>query len=107
MGSTSNAMQPVWGSSQPSRCFGKAANGCSKHFPLSHYHAHTRAMPKGPQGQAEREELIAAREQIKRQIEILENPLRFYDRYPEGVAKLRATLAEIENCLAQMELDRA
>lgn len=50
-----------------------------------------------------REELIQAREQIKRQIEILENPTRFYDGYPEGVAKLRATLAEIESSLAELE----
>lgn len=64
-------------------------------------------MPKEPQGQTEREDLIAAREQIKRQIETLENPLRSYDLYPEGVAKLRATLAEIEHCLAQMEEDHA
>ena len=51
----------------------------------------------------ERQELIDARENIKRQIEILQNPIRFYDTYPEGIAKLRATLAEIESCLADMD----
>jgi len=64
-------------------------------------------MPKGTQGQTEREGLIAAREQIKRQIETLENPLRSYDLYPEGVARLRATLVETEDCLARMEQDNA
>ena len=49
----------------------------------------------------DRQELIAARE--KHQIEILENPIRFYDHYPEGIAKLRASLAEIERCLAALE----
>jgi hypothetical protein len=51
---------------------------------------------------SEREELIEARERIRRQIEILESPARFYDTYPEGIAKLRATLAEIESCLAEL-----
>ena len=49
-----------------------------------------------------RAELIEAREHIKRQIEVLENPIRFPDNYPEGVAKLRATLTEIESCLTEM-----
>jgi len=52
--------------------------------------------------QSSRAELMKARERIKRQIEILQNPIRFYDQYPEGIAKLRATLAEIEKCLAEM-----
>ena len=52
--------------------------------------------------QATRAELIEAREQIKRQIEILENPIRSYDSYPQGVAKLKAALAEIESCLAKL-----
>ena len=56
----------------------------------------------GDDDKATRSQLIEAREQIKRQIEILENPIRFSDRYPEGVAKLRATLAEIESCLAEL-----
>ena len=45
-------------------------------------------------------ELIAARDRIKRQIEILENPIRASDAYPDGIVKLRAALAEIESCLA-------
>ena len=52
--------------------------------------------------QSTRAELIEARERIKRHIEILENPMRASDAYPEGVAKLRATLAEIESCLAEI-----
>lgn len=62
-------------------------------------------MPKGPQGQTIREELMTARETVLRQIEILETPFRSYDQYPEGVAMLRAKLAEIDECLAQMEPD--
>ena len=58
-------------------------------------------MPKGPQGQTEREELIAARAQIARQLEILERPLRLTDEYPLMVAKLRTMLDEIDQCLAQ------
>ena len=54
-----------------------------------------------------REELIEARERIKRQIEILQTPIRSYDYYPEGIAKLRVTLAEIESCLAEMGPDDA
>ncbi len=57
----------------------------------------------GEDEKAVRAELLEAREQIRRQIEILENPIRFYDTYPEGIAKLRATLAEIERCLAGIE----
>lgn len=53
--------------------------------------------------QPTRAELIEARDSIKRQIEILQYPIRFYDTYPEGIAKLRATLAEIESCLAQID----
>lgn len=64
-------------------------------------------MPKGPQDQSVREELLAARANVLRQIEILESPLRFYDQYPEGVAKLRATLAELDACLAKQEPDHA
>jgi hypothetical protein len=50
-----------------------------------------------------RQELIDARDNLKRQIEILQNPMRFNDTYPEGIAKLRVTLAEIESCLADMD----
>ena len=52
-----------------------------------------------------RAELLAARETLKRQIDVLENPMRAIDAYPQGAAKLRAALAEIEDCLAQMEGD--
>ena len=48
-------------------------------------------------------QLIDARDNLKRQIEILQSPMRFSDVYPEGIAKLRATLAEIESCLADMD----
>jgi hypothetical protein len=50
-----------------------------------------------------REELIAATDLLKRQIEILENS----GRYPEAVTKLRAELAELEGCVAEMESDVA
>jgi hypothetical protein len=33
----------------------------------------------------ERQELIEARETMKRQIEIPDNPIRFYDTYPRGL----------------------
>ena len=54
-----------------------------------------------------RAELLAARETLKRQIEVLENPMRRMDVYPQGIAKLRATLAEIEDCLAQIDAGEA
>jgi hypothetical protein len=54
---------------------------------------------------SQRQELIEARENVKRQIERLQNPLRPYDQYPEGVAKLRATLGEIERCIAELGTD--
>jgi hypothetical protein len=50
-----------------------------------------------------REELIAAIEPLKRQIEILASS----GRHPEAVTKLRAALAEIEGCVAEMESDVA
>ena len=57
--------------------------------------------------QTTRKELIEARERIKRQIEILENPVRFYDSYPEGIAKLGAPVAEIKDCLAKLPTEEA
>jgi prefoldin subunit 5 len=60
-------------------------------------------MPKGPQGHSNRQELIAAADQIKRQIEALESS----QRYPKAIPKLRAALAEIEDCVAEMESDVA
>ena len=55
----------------------------------------------------ERDELIEAREVIKRQIEILENPIRPIDTYPVGIARLRATLAEIEKRLAELGAEQS
>jgi hypothetical protein len=49
-----------------------------------------------------RQQLMEARETVVRQIEILQNPIRFYDKYPEGITKLRNTLAEIEEALAHL-----
>ena len=57
--------------------------------------------------QTTRKELIEARERIKRQMEILETPTRFYDSYPEGIGKLRALLTEIEGCLAELPTEQA
>jgi hypothetical protein len=54
-----------------------------------------------------RQELIAARERVVKQIEILRNPMRSYDQYPEGIAKLQKTLAEIDEALAQMNTPSA
>lgn len=50
----------------------------------------------------DRQELVEARDRIMRQIEILENPIRTFDAYPEGIARMRATLAEIEKRLAEL-----
>jgi hypothetical protein len=51
------------------------------------------------EAQSSREELLEAREQIKRQLELVENPLRFTDQNPQLAARLRAMLADIDNSL--------
>jgi len=48
-----------------------------------------------------REELIAATNMLKRQIENLEDSGSF----PEAVMKLRAALAEIEGCVSDLASD--
>jgi hypothetical protein len=47
----------------------------------------------------DRQELLKAREQIKRQLELVENPLRFTDQNPQLAARLRAMLADINESL--------
>jgi len=54
------------------------------------------------QGYLNREELIAAREQLTRQIAVLEGERHSHDRHPENVAKIRTALGEIEDNLVQM-----
>ena len=49
-----------------------------------------------------REELIQARNDLQRQIEILQNPARARDRNPQLIAKLQAMLDEINECLADL-----
>ncbi|MGH7023184.1 MAG: hypothetical protein ACREEB_06285 [Caulobacteraceae bacterium] len=58
-----------------------------------------------PRKKSRREELIEARETVRRQIEILRNPARGRDFTPlsrQLVADLRATLRELETCLADL-----
>lgn len=44
-------------------------------------------------------ELLEAREQIERQLQLVENPLRFTDQNPQLAARLRAMLADINESL--------
>jgi len=55
---------------------------------------------------ATREELIRAREDIQRQLDILRSPLRFGRNRPLE-ARLEAMVKEIDACLAAMESDIA
>ncbi|HLY07654.1 MAG TPA: hypothetical protein VKR31_18045 [Rhizomicrobium sp.] len=60
-------------------------------------------MPKEPQGRTDRQELIEARERIKEQLAILENPMRAQDMNPQLIYRLRAMLEEIRECLAETD----
>jgi hypothetical protein len=50
--------------------------------------------------ESERAELIRARDDLERQLGLVQNPLRPIDRNPQLEAKLRAMLAEIDDLLA-------
>jgi hypothetical protein len=50
-----------------------------------------------------REELIAAREDLQRQLEIVRNPIRGMSQNPPHEAKLRSLMNEINECLAAMD----
>lgn len=52
-------------------------------------------------------ELVKAREEILRQIEILEAPARKVDLNPQLIAKLRAMLDEIDECLGSARSDQS
>jgi len=52
-----------------------------------------------------REELIRARDDLRRELEMLRNPVRYRSRPLE--AKLKAMLQEIEGCLAAMDAEDA
>jgi hypothetical protein len=49
-----------------------------------------------------REELIAARDDLRRQLEIIRNPIRGGVRNPPLEAKLRSLIQEIDECLTAM-----
>jgi hypothetical protein len=51
--------------------------------------------------ESERAELIRARDDLERQLGLVQNPLRAIDRNPQLEAKLRAMLAEIGDLLAE------
>jgi hypothetical protein len=53
-----------------------------------------------------REELLAAREDIERQLVIVENPIRSSPHLPT-ISRLKALLAEINNCLTAMDAEDA
>jgi len=57
------------------------------------------------EGPPTREELIRARDDLQRELEMLRNPVRYRSRPLE--AKLKAMLREIEDCLAAMDADAA
>jgi hypothetical protein len=50
----------------------------------------------------DRAELMTARELLKRQLGIVENPLRASDYNPQLAARLEAMIEEIDNCLADL-----
>jgi len=52
-----------------------------------------------------REELINARDDLRRQLKMARNPVRNQDRSRPLEAKLQAMIKEIEECLAAMEAD--
>jgi hypothetical protein len=52
-----------------------------------------------------RNELIRARDDLQRELEILRNPVRYRSRPLE--AKLKAMLQEIEDCLAAVDAEDA
>jgi len=54
-----------------------------------------------------REELIQARNDLQRQIEILQSPMRGGDGNPPLIAKLRGMLDEINECLTDLESNSA
>jgi hypothetical protein len=54
-----------------------------------------------------REELIAAREDLERQLELICYPSRGMDRNPPLEAKLQSMLEEIDECLAAMDAEDA
>jgi hypothetical protein len=54
-----------------------------------------------------REELLEAREQLQRQLAFVANPIRAIDRNPQLVAKLEAMIAEIEDCLSELDAGSA
>jgi hypothetical protein len=62
---------------------------------------HVAKTPDESRGHSNREELIASREQLTRQIAILEGERRPEDQHPENVAKIRTALAEIESTMAE------
>jgi len=55
---------------------------------------------------SDRKELIEARDRLRRQLDIVENPARSWDCNPQLVAKLRVMIDEIETALAEDELER-
>ena len=52
-----------------------------------------------------RDELIQARYDLQRQLDILETPMR--SRNPQMIAKLRGMIDEINECLADLESNSA
>jgi hypothetical protein len=57
--------------------------------------------------QPTREELVAARDDIERQLGFLESPIRALDLNPRLIAKLRALLAEYNDTLASWDSDHS
>jgi hypothetical protein len=56
---------------------------------------------------ADRKELLEARRRIGEQLWQVENPVRSLDRNPQLAARLRAMLAEINECLGEAGPDDA
>lgn len=48
-----------------------------------------------------REELVEARERLKEQLAIVANPIRGRDRNPYLIAKLKAMIDDINECLSE------
>jgi hypothetical protein len=53
--------------------------------------------------QPSREELLRARIDLQNQLDVVEQPIRGRDYNPGLVAKLRAMLKDIDDCLATMD----
>jgi hypothetical protein len=57
--------------------------------------------------EAERQQLIEAREARRDQLWRVENPIRAMDQNPPLATKLRGMLVEIDQCLADMDGNNA